>query len=328
MDHVNRSGSGTSIEHFNKENLVDSQGRTYKEFKNTLKPRWIALWSQLLLGHFVLIITAFGIIKVDGIIFILPLTIAIGAFIFGFTHAYIQLFFHEAAHGNIAKNRKLNDFLANVLLGIFVGQDIKAYRPIHFRHHLKIGTIEDPERNYFNQLNMRFIIESLIGIRVIKILMYRKKIKQAPDKTTQKKLYFNKYIFSGILLHSAIISIAVLSGHLPLALAWLIGIGIILPFFAAVRPLLEHRDINAKSDIDYHIIPHGSINRLFGNSLLARTLGGAGFNRHLLHHWEPQLSYTQLEQLEKFLLQTEAANFICSQQTSYLKTLKELMRSS
>src|SRR5438445_1306975 len=203
-----RSGSPMSINYLDKDSLVDSQGQTYKEFKRTLKLRRMVLWSELLAGHLALIATIFAIIKLETIVSILPLTIAIGALIFGFTHAYIQLFFHEAAHGNIANSRKLNDFLANVLLGVFVGQDIKAYRPIHFKHHLKLGTTEDPERAYFDQLNIRFIIESLTGIRVIKVLFDRKKIAQASYKTnttTQKKPRFNKYLVSGVLFHSGIL---------------------------------------------------------------------------------------------------------------------------
>ena len=177
--------SAVSSGYFDKANLVDLHGRTYKEFKSSLKPRWIVLWFELLAGHLTLILTILSIIKLETITSLLPLTVIIGALAFGFTQAYIQLFFHEAAHGNIAKSRHLNDFLANILLGVFVGQDIKAYRPIHFKHHLKLGTPEDPERAYFDQLNVRFIIESLTGIRAFKVLFGRKKFAQAADKTSQ-----------------------------------------------------------------------------------------------------------------------------------------------
>lgn len=325
------SGLLVSIDSLDKANLVDPQGGgTYKEFIRALKPRWMVLWCELLAGHLVLIATIFGIIKFEALTSLLPLTIVLGALIFGFTHAYIQLFFHEAAHGNIAKNRKFNDFLANILIGIFVGQDIKAYRLIHFKHHLKLGTTEDPERAYFDQLNMRFIIESLTGIRAMKVLFDRKNLSRASFKvgTTTKKNRINKYLVIGILLHLAILGVAIGLGHWAMALAWCIGIGVLMPFFGAVRPVLEHRDLSAKSQLDYRTVPHGPIHRLFGDSLLARTLGGAGFNRHLLHHWEPQISYTQLRALEKFLLQTIAADLICSHQTTYAATFMRLMRTS
>ena len=128
----------------------------------------------------------------------------------------------------------------------------------------------------------------------------------------------------GILLHAVILSLAIGFDHWPLAIAWLIGMGVVMPFFGAIRPVLEHRDINAKSQLNYYQVAHGAIHRLFGDGLLARTLGGAGFNRHLLHHSEPQLSYTQLSTLEKFLLQTKAADLISNHQTTYSATFMRL----
>ena len=81
-----------------KTSLIDPKGLTYKEFKRTLKPRWMILWFELLAGHLALIITALGILKLEIMTSLLPLTIIMGAVIFGFIHAYIHLFFHEAAH--------------------------------------------------------------------------------------------------------------------------------------------------------------------------------------------------------------------------------------
>lgn len=327
-----RPESLISYDHLiNKDNLVDPLGRTFKEFKRSLKPRWGILWIELLAGHLTLIATMIGIIKLDAITPILPLVIILSALFFGYTLAYIQLFFHEAAHGNIAKNRKLNDILANILIGIFLGQDIKAYRPIHFKHHQKLGTPEDSERTYFDPLNIRFIIESLIGIKVIKVLLRRKKSTPSSFKVgaiIEKKNLISKQLVLGMLLHFAILSISIALGHWALTLAWLIGVGFVMPFFMALRQVLEHRDINAKSRINYLATHHGPIHRIFGNSLLARTLGGAGFNRHSLHHLEPQISYTQLASVEKFLLQTAAADLIRSQQTTYSATFRKLLRAS
>lgn len=310
---------------FDKANLKDHTGCTLKEFKKTLKARWVTVWTELLSGHLALIICILLTIKLEHIrSFLLPFVIIFSAFIFGFIHAYIQLFFHEAVHGNIVKNRKLNDFLANLLIGIFIGQDVKIYRSIHFIHHQKHGTIEDSEHTYFDPLNMRFIISALTGIKVMKVLLSRKNTLNTSSKTSRNY----KQLFLGISLHAVLLSWAILSGHFVLALSWVIGMGIVMPFFGAVRQVLEHRDFNAKNDLDYYTIPHGPTNRLFGDSLLARIFGAAGFNRHLIHHWEPQVSYTQLPALEKFLLKTEAADWIRSHQTTYTATFLQLIRTS
>ena len=53
--------------------------------------------------------------------------------------------------------------------------------------------------------------------------------------------------------------------------------------FATLRQLLEHRPAPGQ-------IAGAAVTRMFGTDLFSRTFGGAGFNRHLLHHIEPQVS--------------------------------------
>jgi hypothetical protein len=92
--------------------------------------------------------------------------------------------------------------------------------------------------------------------------------------------------------------------------------------------LLEHRAEDARADVDYRVTDHGAVSRMFGDSLVARTFGGAGFNRHLLHHWEPTVSYTRLAELERFLLDTDAAAVVQARRTTYGETLVRLMRGA
>jgi fatty acid desaturase len=319
-----------SIDHLDKSKLVDLQGCSFNEFKRTLKPRWILLWSELLAGHLVIILTMISVLNLEDVILLRPLIIILSALIIGLAQAYLFNFFHEAAHGNIASTRKLNDILANIFIGIFAGVDIKVYRPIHFKHHQKLGTPEDTERSYFDALNKRFIIELLTGVKVLRVFLGHKKSNQDSQITTSasKKNFLCAQLLLSIILHSTILILALSLGHWIFASVWIIGTGIFMPFFVSLRQVLEHRDLDAKSHINYHVTPQGSTNRLFGDSLLARILGGAGFNRHLLHHWEPQIPYTQLRALEKFLLQTEGANLIIAHQTTYGATFKQLMKSS
>ena len=129
---------------------------------------------------------------------------------------------------------------------------------------------------------------------------------------------------AGGLIHGAIVVGSILSGHWPLALAWVLGFLTWFPFFITLREILEHRDFDTAKDTDFTRTPHGAISRIFGNGPVAATLGGAGFNRHLLHHWEPQISYTRLGELERFLLETEAGPIIRARQVTYFSTLRRL----
>jgi fatty acid desaturase len=98
------------------------------------------------------------------------------------------------------------------------------------------------------------------------------------------------------------------------------------PFFVAVRQLLEHRDEFATKGTDYFKVAHGAINRLFGTGPLASTLGGAGFNRHLLHHFAPQIPSTRLKEFEEYLMNTAFADYIKPRQTTYIRTFRKLVQ--
>src|SRR3546814_800044 len=52
---------------------------------------------------------------------------------------------HDAAHGALHPNRKLNNFLGQWLTGAAVGSDLIAYRTYHLQHHKYTQQPEDPD---------------------------------------------------------------------------------------------------------------------------------------------------------------------------------------
>src|SRR5262245_22333999 len=85
---------------FNRDLLVNSQGIRYREFKRTLKPRYHVVWIHILGGYLALALIAAGVIAAG---LLLPAGWAAaaavaGAVLLGYTFAYLNLFFHEAAH--------------------------------------------------------------------------------------------------------------------------------------------------------------------------------------------------------------------------------------
>jgi len=317
------------LEDLKRSQIENSFGVFYLEFKKTLSPKYVVVWRDILLGYAALTITAAGTIYADHHFAKswMPPTIIIASFLFGYIHQYIQLFLHEAAHHNIAKDRKKNDLLANIFIGSLVGQNIKFYRPIHLLHHRNLGTPEDTEHSYFDALTLRFILESLTGIRVIKVLTNREKTLRSrpnPSDDIPTNSTFGLQFLVGAVINGTIVLTAAALGYWSLVIAWVIGLIIVFPFFGSVRQLLEHRSEKALSSNDYSKVPHGQTNRMFGSGIIASTLGAAGFNRHLLHHWEMQISYTRLREVECFMLDTPAAPIITSRYTSYFRTFANL----
>ncbi len=312
-----------------RDQLRDRQGRAYRDFRRTLTPRYGIVWRDIgagyaaLLGIGALVLWAYRAAPGAGV----PVAV-LGAVAFGYALTYTHLFIHEAGHFNVAPSRRANDWLANLTIGALIGLDVRAYRPVHFDHHRYLGTTQDPERSYFEPLNTRFVVEALTGIRLLKVLLRQRRPSLGLDGSDAAARVaaptYRGMLAAGLGLNGAIVLAALLTRQWPLAAAWVGGMLIVFPFFASLRQLLEHRDENANDATDYAAVPHGEVNRLFGAGPVASTLGSAGFNRHLLHHWEPELSYTRFRELEVYLLDTEYADVLRSRTTTYAKTFARL----
>jgi len=316
------------LEAVDRSGLKNARGRGYREFRKSLHPRHRLVWLHLMGGYAALAATtailweAWAVSPAVGV-----LAAVLGGASYGYFISYIQLFFHEAAHYNLAPGRAWNDRLANLLIGGMVGQEIAAYRPIHFDHHRHLGTPMDSEHSYFDPLGVRFLVESLLLIKVFRVIAARKARGGSKVRAAPRSRAGTLQLALGIAINAAIVGGSVGLGACSVGLGWVLGMATFFPFFFALRQVLEHRDEAARADLDYRVVPHGAMSRLFGDGWLDATLGGAGFNRHLLHHWEPQLSYTRLADLEAYLMDTELGPVLRPRKTTYLTTFRTLMRA-
>lgn len=313
-----------NLEGISFDEVVNNQGLSYAGFRNGLRPRYGKVWLDISKGYFFLLLTAGCFLFLDNRLhaywwaFVIPLALLIG-----YIAAYLALFIHEAGHFNIHPDKKTNDRLATFFLCLPFGLSIKSYRKIHWQHHVHLGTPQDTEISYFNALTNLFILETLTGIHLLRTMQKKGSV---DILTNEQKQQSRIMLLAGFLLHAIIITVSIISGYWAFAIAWCMGFGIFFPFFATIRQLLEHRDELAHHATDFTRQPHGKISRLFVHTLLSSSFGAAGFTRHLIHHWDPQLSYTQLATAEIFLSNCEkTAAIIQSSKTTYFKTIKKLL---
>lgn len=316
--------------HSIKTTLVNSGGQAYHDFKKTLHPKYNKIAFDITLGWLALlgcIVAGVFINQIENT-WIKILTALADAVLLGFIVNYLSNFFHEAAHYNIAPGKNKNDLLANCFLGILQAQHIRHYRLVHWQHHVHLGTPEDTEHSYFDALTFRFFIESLTGIRAMRIFFSRSSNtspvldKKEIESVKQQKLFM---LFAGVLFHFIALTLFLITKQYWMAGIWIVGFGTFFPFFGSLRQLLEHRSEWASKKTDYSKVPHGRTNRIFSGDSFASAFGSAGFDRHLLHHLEPQISYTNLKELEDYLSNTDLAQQLKKQKTSYLKTFITLL---
>lgn len=313
-----------NLENINFDAVVSREGINYTTFRKSLNPSYKKALLDILKGYFFLaLIFAFCIwFKNEGVLTSLAVFV-ISAFLIGYTLAYLHLFIHAAAHYNLHPDKQKNDQISDFAIGMFFGIQQKRYRKIHWMHHTNLGTKSDSEHSYFQELNALFLLKCLTGIHTISVIAGRKKNIDV-SKKDGFPIGFYVYVIS---FHSILLTALFLLGGWKVLLTWLGGLLIVFPTLAAMRQLLEHRDIEASGKINYQETDHGKVSRLFGGGIIDSSFGAAGFNKHLLHHWDPTISYTSLSTVEDYLLNCpETANLIKESKTSYFKTFLALFK--
>jgi fatty acid desaturase len=313
-----------NLEGISFDEVADSKGISYADFRKNLHPGYSKVFLDISKGYFFLLLVA-------GITIFLTyqfrpfwwIIVPLSGVIIGYIAAYLALFIHEAGHYNIHPSKKINDRLATIFLCLPNGLSIQAYRKIHWQHHLHLGTPDDTEISYFNALTKLFVLETLTGIHLLRTLMRKENNSVLTKEQMQQSRLM---LLAGFVLHAIILIASFLTGNWPFAIAWMLGFGIFFPFFATIRQILEHRDELAHHTPNFYKQPHGKVSRLFVHTIISSSFGPAGFTRHMIHHWDPLISYTRLKEIEDFLITCEkTAPFIQSSRTTYSRIFKKLI---
>lgn len=313
-----------NLEDIHYSEVVSPQGLTYEEFRKSLSPDYQRAWIHIGLAFAAIaaLLLGFSLLNAQFASWIW-ITIPLFSLGTGFFIAFLNLFVHEAAHYHLHPNKKTNDLLANIFLCSWVGLHIKAYRKIHWHHHQHLSEPEDSENSYFRSLSPVFLFETLSGIHLLRIIRSRNKTLLNSDLQRKSMLM----IIVGISINTTILTACVLSGNYALAAVWGLSLFVFFPFFAALRQLLEHRTELATNDNAYYSTRRAKISRLFNDTVFSRLFGPAGFNKHMIHHWDPQLPFTALTRAEQFLAGCpRTKNLVESSRTSYFKVMKKLWR--
>jgi fatty acid desaturase len=313
-----------NLEGISFDEVVNDNRTTYTVFRNSLQPRYSKILFDIAKGYFfLLLIAGSAIFLTNRFHWVWWIVVIVSSILIGYIAAYLALFTHEAGHYNIHPEKKINDRLAIIFLCLPFGLSLRSYRKIHWQHHVHLGTPQDTEVSYFNALTKMFLIEIFTGVHLLRTIIR----KEDNSILTKKQVKQSRLmLLAGFVLHIIILNAAFLTGNWPFAIAWILGFGIFFPFFATIRQILEHRDELAHATTNFYKQPHGKVSRLFVHTIISSSFGSAGFTRHMIHHWDPQISYTRLKDIEIFLMNCEkTASIIHLSKTTYSKVFKKLI---
>lgn len=74
-----------------------------------------------------------------------PLTWLLAVMIVGTRQLGLAILMHEAAHGGLHANKRVNEFVGQWLCAVPVGADLASYRSYHLQHHRFTQQPEDPD---------------------------------------------------------------------------------------------------------------------------------------------------------------------------------------
>jgi fatty acid desaturase len=305
----------------------------------TLRPRYWQVWREIFLSLFMM---------VGGYVAHLLLTLRFGNAIglkigaafaawIGFWLNALLTFGHEAAHYNLSPSHERNDLLADWTIWLFFPQTTKTYRKSHWQHHLHLGDLEDTEISYHNCLSPWFLTKALTSIYLIILIIryvFSQNGKSAPSPLAPRNPHASLRVavlvapLRALTTHAVLIGGALYFHCYATAMTWLVAVALVFPFLATVRQVLEHRSADAACATDFRAVPHGPVNRMFGKNVFSRFYGAAGFNRHLLHHWDPTVSYTRFDEMEAFFSGTSLNAPLSSARSTYLSSLILLTRKA
>ena len=307
--------------------LSTSDGRSWRDFRQTLDARYSLIWLDIAGRYccmFGLLAISVGVVGLwgNGVGLVVAPFFAVGI---GFWFATLVLFMHEAAHYNLARDKTRNDRLANGLVCLLIGDDIRHYRALHWKHHLKLGEVDDSEVSYHYAPDWKFALETILGVHAWRVFQNHR-ARGVGNESREGQSRDRLALARGIGFHAVILLGLVLAGFWASAVAWVLAVGVVFPYLSALRQQLEHRSLEASAAEDFSQVRHGAINRMFARTMGARAFGSAGFWRHLLHHWDPTVSYTRYDDLESFLMGTRLAPEIDKARTSYMTVWRGLAR--
>ena len=204
-----------------------------------------------------------------------------GAILVGTWYFYLLSFLHEGVHWNLARSAKINDMICNVSTSWMIGVSLKAYRKRHFEHHRSLGTIHDTETTYFLALNLAALFKGVLGVRALEALLSH--VTHAGERAPRARGFAARQVepavvgglIAGIIVHGLIVGGLWMQGWTTAALAWIVGVGMVMPLLNTYRQVLEHRSPEARPHVDYSETDQGACTRMFGNGWFDRIFGPA-----------------------------------------------------
>jgi len=182
-----------------------------------------------------------------------PLCVAI----IGTRQLGLAILMHEAAHGGLSPNARLNEFLGHWLCAVPVGASLKLYRPYHLSHHKFAQQAEDPDLVLSAPFPVtrgslrRKIIRDLTGQTFFKqrvLYLFGAFRHDRDEDIAEGAVVTGRSIAPFLLVNAVLLAAAVLAGvWWAYFVLWLLPLATWFPMVTRLRNIAEHACVEGSS---------------------------------------------------------------------------------
>ena len=288
---------------------------------------WEALSRRSSWKGLALVAHAWIVIAAAGALFVIwpnPLTYVAAVIIIGARQLGLAILMHDAAHGCIHPNQKVNDFVGHWLAGAPTNADLRRYRDYHLQHHKYGQQEEDPDL----VLSAPFpVTRDSLRRKAIRDLtgqtFYKQRIKPTVGAFRQGAPFGKTFkgvvaFWSPFLITNAIMLAVLTAAGLWWAwfALWLVPMSTWYPLITRLRNIDEHALV-AKYEPD----PLRHARTTHANWLERAVLAPYWVNYHCEHHMFMHLPCWSLPRAHRLLRQKGADERMLIERGGYMKVL-------
>ncbi len=192
-----------------------------------------------------------------------PVLIPLGIAVIGTRQLGLAILMHEAAHGGLSPNRRLNDILGHWLCAVPVGASLAAYRPYHLAHHKYAQQAEDPDLVLSAPFPVtraslrRKIIRDLTGQTFFKqrvLFAFRAYASQRDEDLAEGSVVTGRSVAPFMLVNAALLLGLTLAGAWWAYLVlWLLPQATWFPLVTRLRNIAEHACVEGSATDPFRV---------------------------------------------------------------------------
>ena len=279
-----------------------------------------------------LVVHCWAVIVAAGALFVVwpnPLTLVLAITLIGARQLGLAILMHDAAHGCLHPNLKVNDFLGHWLCGAPTNASLLRYRPYHLQHHKYAQQAEDPDLALSAPFPTtraslrRKIVRDLTGQT-----FYKQRIKPTvgafidgarkaiPFAKTGKAVaaFWSPFLITNAVLLAALAAVGLWWAYFVL---WLVPMATWYPLITRLRNIAEHALV-AKDETDP--LRHARTTRA---SLVERMfIAPYWVNYHCEHHMFMHLPCWSLPRAHRLLAERSVTADMLVEKDGYLEVLR------